>query len=164
MLIDAARRMRAALGPEHLLARSRSAEFLLVRAGFDALAGAIDVTKRVLQSFGPPFEIDGDVVTLTASAGLAPVLDPATESVELLRRAEVAMRHARQLGGDRVEVDDRRVRSRVALRLRREADLGRAVDEGAIEVHYQRRAACWVAGGGVSDRGPPRRAFLIHRS
>jgi len=145
LLVDAARRMRQRVAPEVLLARSQGDEFLLLFAPGTDLDEARRLAANLVESIEPPFEIAGEIVTVTASAGLAlAAIDPspagagdATDAGELVRRADVAMRRARQLGGGRVETDDESSRGRVTLHLRREAELRAALVTGGIEVHLQ---------------------------
>ena len=74
--------------------------------------------------------------TLTASIGAALAGEGAEASV-LLTAAGVALRRAREAGGDRVELFDP-VASREALdRLALEADLREAIARGELDLHYQ---------------------------
>jgi diguanylate cyclase (GGDEF)-like protein len=137
LLVDAAKRMVRALGPRSRLARAQSDEFLVLHEGARSAEDAEAATLELLAPIKAPFEIDGSLVNLTASAGFA-LSDGATVSgAELVRRAEVAMRQARQLGGDRVEMDTEALRGKVLNRLQREVELRLAITRGEIEVHYQ---------------------------
>lgn len=145
LLIDSARRMRHALEEPALLARAQSDEFLVLFRDVADIDEAVASVQAVQTSITPPFDAGGEFVTLSASAGLAPLfsgdvtgdIDVATDGGELTRRAEVAMRHARQRGGGRIEVDDRERRGRVAGRLRRETQLRAGISGADILVHYQ---------------------------
>ena len=50
-------------------------------------------------------------VTLTASVGLVHAVDSSADAVELLRRADLALRRAKDHGGDTIEVDDEHLRA-----------------------------------------------------
>src|SRR6202022_2151476 len=75
---------------------------------------------------------------LTASIGLA-LYDPQLHATreDMLKDAEIAMRHAKRLGGKRIEVFPPAMRTRRSDRLTLEDDLRRALDRGEIKVFFQ---------------------------
>jgi EAL domain-containing protein (putative c-di-GMP-specific phosphodiesterase class I) len=105
--------------------------------GEPSLTGAIARTQQLLDGLRMPFDVAGSPVALTASVGLVHAVDPSADAVELLRRADLALRRAKESGGDAIQVDDEHLRERVASRLHRESELREAVAGDGIEVHYQ---------------------------
>ncbi len=77
-------------------------------------------------------------IPLTASIGLAlfdPQLHPTRE--EMLKDADIAMRHGKRMGGNRIEVFRPSMRMLRSDRFGLEADLRRALDRGEIKVLFQ---------------------------
>jgi diguanylate cyclase (GGDEF)-like protein len=56
-----------------------------------------------LGSLSEPFALGAEMVTLTASIGVAIASDPRADAGELLRRADTAMYRAKENGKDRIE-------------------------------------------------------------
>jgi diguanylate cyclase (GGDEF)-like protein len=95
LLRGVARRLTAALGQRDLLARLWGDEFalLLCSVGQDeALAAA----RRIRHILGEPLTIDGQRIDLEASIGIALFPDHGGDFSHLLRRADSALRRAKQ--------------------------------------------------------------------
>lgn len=137
LLADVATRLSGAAGPRTTLARLGGDKLLVLHDGEAALAGATARTQDLLDALRAPFDVGGSPVILTASVGLVHAVDASADAVELLRRADLALKRAKECGGDTIEVDDEHLRERVASRLHREAELREAVAGEGIEVHYQ---------------------------
>jgi len=138
VLAQAARRLRAVVPAHDTVARWGSDEFAVLvekpaeRAEIaelgDRLAGAIAVE---------PFRVAGQLVSLTASVGVA-LVGPDTDSPGLaLRNADVAMSRAKDAGGDRVEVYAAHMHADVVRRLELVSDLQRAIANGELTLQYQ---------------------------
>jgi len=137
LLADVAARLTGVAGPRTTLARLGGDKLLVLHDGEAALDGALARTQDLLDALRAPFDLGGSPVALTASVGLVHAGDASADAVELLRRADLALKRAKEHGGDTIEVDDEHLRERVAERLHREADLRAAVAGDGIEVHYQ---------------------------
>ena len=137
LLADVATRLAGAAGPRTTLARLGGDKLLVLHDGEAALADALLRSRDLLDALRAPFDVGGRPVTLTASIGLVHAVDASADAVELLRRADLALKRAKEHGGDTIEVDDEHLRERVASRLHREGELREAVAGEGIEVHYQ---------------------------
>ena len=90
-------RLAAAVGPDDLVARLGGDEFAVLFQGLPAPALASHRARKVLAALDAPIEIDGVRLQIEASGGVATA--PADGSMtELLRRADVAMYHAKRSG------------------------------------------------------------------
>jgi diguanylate cyclase (GGDEF)-like protein/PAS domain S-box-containing protein len=141
LLVEVTKRLTTAISGAHssdvMLARLGGDEFLLLVAGNAGYAEAVRLTSDVLSSLGPPFEIEGDLVQLTASTGLAYVQGEIASSKELLRRADLAMFRVKHQGGGRLGLADRSKGPVVSDRLREEALLRSAISDGQLRVYLQ---------------------------
>jgi diguanylate cyclase (GGDEF)-like protein len=129
-------RLAGATDPESTLARLGGDEFGILMphvADREAAAAAAD---RVLAALAAPFAVDGTTLYAVASVGVAIAPDHGRDSAALMRRADVAMYHAkRERLGRAVYAPgfDRHSRGRLeaatALRI--------AIDNGGLTCHYQ---------------------------
>ena len=79
---------------------------------------------------------DSPSLRVTASIGIA-LGDAEHDAPQLFAAANLALRRAREGGGDHVELFGHDASQKALARLQLEADLRAAVDAGEIEVHYQ---------------------------
>ncbi len=95
-----AERIRAAVGPQDVVARLCGCEFAVVQP---AIAGAADagwLAERLLDAIAKPFRIDGRDIAATASLGIALAPEHATASDRLLKGAYLALAKSRGEGGN----------------------------------------------------------------
>jgi diguanylate cyclase (GGDEF)-like protein/PAS domain S-box-containing protein len=95
------------------------------------------VADRVLSVFAAPFELDGNRLRISTSAGIA-IAEAGQGDVEtVLREADAAMYRAKRRGSGLVEVFDRSLREAAVRRFEMEVELNQALDEHALHVDYQ---------------------------
>jgi diguanylate cyclase (GGDEF)-like protein/PAS domain S-box-containing protein len=145
LLVAVAQRLQSSLRPTDAVTREAST-FTLARLGGDefnvlvddiAEAGdAVSIAERLRRALLEPFDIDGSEVFTSASVGIAVSTTGYTRPDEVLRDASAAL-HRAKAGGMACEIFDPAMRDRAVLRLQLESDLRRAVDERALEMHYQ---------------------------
>lgn len=88
-------RLRALPGTE-LIARLGGDEFALVLAPGSGESSALLAAQRVLESFGPPFDVTDVSIHAAVSIGIALYPDHASSRSELMRCADVAMYRAKR--------------------------------------------------------------------
>ena len=127
-------RLRADTHPADELARLEGNEFaLLVRSEpLDALRMA-ETMRHALEI---PFDVRGQPVALTGSAGIAFFPEHGTNEVTLLRRAQVAV-HAAKSTGAGVIIYATAIDAHSPARLALGPELRRAIGDGDLSVHYQ---------------------------
>ncbi|PZA08921.1 bifunctional diguanylate cyclase/phosphodiesterase [Meiothermus sp. Pnk-1] len=130
-------RLQAELRPGDVLCRWGGDEFALLVSDVN-LSGVAEVAKRILLSFGEPFELPGhrQRVYVQASLGVALYPEDGASLEELLRAANAALRRAKEddLGVAFYRTDhDRHTQDRLAL----QAALHQAFQEDDLTLHYQ---------------------------
>jgi diguanylate cyclase (GGDEF)-like protein/PAS domain S-box-containing protein len=98
VLITVADRLRACLRAADTLARFGGDEFAVLCEDMVGPGVAVEIARRLAAAAAEPLEIDGDVVELAASIGIAVSTEPAESLDELLRRADSAMYQAKRAG------------------------------------------------------------------
>src|SRR5262245_36998342 len=84
-----------------------------------------------------PITFNDREIFLTASIGIALADGQPNRAEEVLKDAELAMYHAKRIGGDRIEVFKPSMRARKTDRLTLESELRRALEREEITILYQ---------------------------
>jgi len=137
ILLTMARRIGRLLKPQDSLARLDGDQFALILLSERNLDKVIAFAETIRRTLRAPIAFNNREVFLTASIGLTLADSQATRSEEILKDAELAMYHAKRIGGDRIEVFKPAMRSRKTDRLTLESDLRRALEREEISLMYQ---------------------------
>jgi len=127
-------RMRMAVEDEVLVARLGGDEFALL-APTDDEARLVSLARTVRDALNEPLRVEDIDLSITASVGIT-LARPADSSVELLRRADIAMYEAKASPVG-VVFFDASLDGASRARLRRGDDLRHAIAEDQIVVWYQ---------------------------
>ncbi|MBL4784789.1 MAG: EAL domain-containing protein [Cohaesibacteraceae bacterium] len=137
VLLTLARRMSRLLKPQDSLARIGSDQFAIILLSDqkpERIAIFADAVRKGLRA---PISFGDKEILLTVSSGIA-VHDPAHKhGIDLLNDADIAMHHAKRLGGNRIESFRATLRQYAGERTSMETDLRRALELDEIEVVYQ---------------------------
>lgn len=106
-------------------------------ASVSAQAQAVALATRLLQEIALPALIDRHVLQVGASIGVAANLDPDANGRELLRRADLAMYHAKTKGKGQIALYDKALDQGRLHRLDIEAQIGRALSRDEFDIAYQ---------------------------
>jgi diguanylate cyclase (GGDEF)-like protein len=120
------------------VARLGGDEFAVLLPGMDRFE-AEEAGRRLLEALGAPLELEGLLVDVWASVGVAVSPADGTDLDVLLQHADVAMYLAKDSGGG-VELYDPGKDRNSTGRLVMLSELRRAITGGELEVHYQPKA------------------------
>jgi diguanylate cyclase (GGDEF)-like protein len=135
LLVEVARRLQAAAGPENLAARLGGDEFVVLCRGMDREAVAA-LGERVRQEIALPFEIAGRTCHVSASIGMA--ADGESGGLDLVRAADMAMYAAKQCGGNRGMVFEKSLYDHAAQQFELDQELREALSGGdQLSMVYQ---------------------------
>jgi diguanylate cyclase (GGDEF)-like protein/PAS domain S-box-containing protein len=95
------------------------------------------VARRLLDALKRPILLEGREVVVSASVGIAVYPDDGADVEALLRNAEVAMYHAKDLGRDSYQFYTSSLNARASERLALEGELRRALERNEFCLHYQ---------------------------
>ena len=135
ILLGVARRLIHLLKEQDTLARIAGDQFSVILLSEPNPEQVIDLADQIRRALSTPVKLGDREVALTASIGLAlfdKELHPKRD--DMLKDAEIAMRHAKRGGGNRIEVFRPAMRSQRSDRLALESDLRRALERGEIKV------------------------------
>ncbi len=137
VLRHVAERIKRAVRGSDTVARFGGDEFAILTEDVLFDEEALRMGERVNALIGQSLVVAGRELFMTASVGVVVAHSGVGAPHELLRDADTAMYQAKASGRASVEFFDHDLRQRGAERLEIEADLGRAINAGEFEVHYQ---------------------------
>ena len=121
-----------------LVARFGGDEFAVLQRGAADPADAGLLADRICKDLKSPFELEGNIIRISASIGICMFDAALADSVDMLTHADLALYRAKEAGRDRFAFHsddlDRIVRERVSIT----EDLHAALERGGeLEVYYQ---------------------------
>jgi EAL domain-containing protein (putative c-di-GMP-specific phosphodiesterase class I) len=125
------------LKPQDTLARISGDQFSVILLSEKEADRIIAFTETLRRALRAPITFNDREIFLTASMGLALSDGQSHRSEEVLKDAELAMYHAKRIGGDRIEVFKPAMRARKNDRLTLETELRRALERKEISILYQ---------------------------
>jgi diguanylate cyclase (GGDEF)-like protein len=137
LLVETARRIETAVRPADTVVRLGGDEFVVLCEALDHADVAEQVAERVLAALGEPFEIDGNVVSVSASIGIIHAHGTGLIASDVIRDADLAMYRAKENGRGRIETFDRDLRHETRRRVVIERALRGAIDNGELTIAYQ---------------------------
>ena len=112
-------------------------EFALLLSPRPGSEGAASVAARVVELLGRPFLVGGQLISISACAGIACAPDHGETAEELLQSAAIALRAARREGRSRIEAYTPDLREAARRRRIAELALRGALGRGEFELFYQ---------------------------
>ncbi len=137
LLRHIARRLSSAMPEADTIARLSGDEFAVLFDGYSNLSSLARVTNRLLGKLRVPLSVAGHELVISASVGISLLSDSAREVPALVSQANMAMQHAKHLGGNNFQFFTQSLQASTLERLQLEIQLRRAVDEQQLQVFYQ---------------------------
>ena len=129
---------RNAMGePDVMISRLGGDEFTVLLEGLTDSSDAGLVAQRVLDSLSRPMFVEGHEIRVTASIGIAIWPGDGADVEALLRNADSAMYHAKELGRANFQFYRKSLNSHALERMELEANLSRAIENERLLVHFQ---------------------------
>ncbi|RLT99252.1 putative bifunctional diguanylate cyclase/phosphodiesterase [Ketobacter sp.] len=113
-------------------------EFALIQSEVSQLEAVIERVEEVIRVLSKPLEVEGMSLEMGASVGVALFPENGDNSHALLRCADVAMYQAKT-HGERYQIYDTHMDANSTRRLTILADLGVAIRENQLQLHFQPR-------------------------
>lgn len=137
LLQAVSKRFASICDQSEFIARLGGDEFAVLQFPVRSMSEIDQLAARILLCFARPFEIEDRKISINASIGISQAPADSSNFVELLKRADVALYHAKSTGRAThrcfTEEMDRKILARRAI----ERDLRDAVDNSRITLSFQ---------------------------
>jgi diguanylate cyclase (GGDEF)-like protein len=137
LLKEVSRRIRATLRQSDLLARISGDEFVVVLEDLPDEGAPELVAHKILEEVRRPFQVEGHEIHVSGSLGLALYPEDGGDAETLLKNADAAMYHAKELGRNAFRMFSVELGERRAHRMRVEKALRRALRDDELQLHFQ---------------------------
>jgi diguanylate cyclase (GGDEF)-like protein len=140
VLVAAARRFLRVVRPEDTVARLGGDEFAVLCESAPDEHAAAALARRVQAAIERPISVDGDVITVTATVGIAVTRRHSTTAVTsdwLLRDADAALYSAKRQGRGLYALFDEQLQRQARRQLELDSQLRRGLERDEFVLHYQ---------------------------
>ncbi len=149
LLKETARRLKSSLRDVDFLARFGGDEFAIVQHCAPRNQNknkeqrdrqhevAIELAKKIICCLEAPFEIEGKLLNVGTSIGIAMAQDDNADSNVLVKRADFALYRAKAQGSNNYVFFDRKIAAQIEARQNLECELRKAILNDEFELHYQ---------------------------
>ncbi len=137
VLADVARLLEDNVRPRDMVARLGGDEFVVLMPGLHSAEEGFAVAERILAAIDRPIEVEGKLMPLGASIGIAFAPHDGSCGDDLLRAADLAMYDAKSRGRQGISVFESAMQSQALERRALEFDLRAAIAREELELHYQ---------------------------
>ncbi len=136
-LKEVAQRLKVPIREGDKLCRLGGDEFAILVRSLPSPAVVRLLTHRIFEALSTPVEIDGQLTPVSVSIGVANFPDCATDAVELMKCADVAMYRAKASGRNQVHYYSHEIHAQIQNRIRLEHDLTQALDKDQLMLFFQ---------------------------
>jgi diguanylate cyclase (GGDEF)-like protein len=124
-------------GDDSAVARLGGDEFTVFLDDIKDCTSAMRVADRIQNELATPFELGGEILSVTASIGIAMSASGEQQPEDVLREADTAMHRAKMAGRAQHQLFDTTMHAQAIARLHMECDLRSAIERQELVVHYQ---------------------------
>jgi len=124
-----------------VIARLGGDEFALLQADLSDPSTAGTLAAKLRAVLAEPFQIEGNVLHITATVGIALYSPEIATAAELLAQADRALYRAKEEGGDRYRFHSEELDTIVHERISMAEELRGAIDHNELELYYQPQVA-----------------------
>ena len=137
LLMEAAHRIREAIGGEGLIARFGGDEFLVACLTRDDAGRPQRLARQIQEAFADSFKLGKNEFNVTTSIGIALTGGDDATPEQLIQRADVAMYESKRRSRNGFQEFSPELAARQTERLQTETQLRRALDNGEFHLVYQ---------------------------
>ncbi|HEY0719932.1 MAG TPA: EAL domain-containing protein [Gammaproteobacteria bacterium] len=137
LLQEVARRLHHTLQGINTIARLGGDEFVILLNRIGAIEDAGHMASRIINAMAQPFTITEHTLTITVSIGIGIYPDDGADVITLMKSADVAMYHAKEMGRNNYQYFTAEMNARIEEQLVLETHLRRALEHNELSLHYQ---------------------------
>ncbi|VVC75418.1 Cyclic di-GMP phosphodiesterase Gmr [Aquicella siphonis] len=137
ILCSVTERLKSVLRNEDTLARLGGDEFIVIANNIKNINNLADLAKKLLETFDDHFIVEGNEVMLSTSIGVCLYPDDGKNVDLLLRNADIAMYHAKELGANQYQFYTDELNEKNHERLMKEMELRQAIENNEFILYFQ---------------------------
>lgn len=137
LLREAARRLARRLRSGDTISRLGGDEFVIVLPRLDGPEQVLHIATQLLEDLRSPFELERQTLSISSSMGISMYPQDGSHCDLLLKNADTAMYHAKDMGRNNIQFFREEMTRRAHERLAIETDLRRALLVEEFELHLQ---------------------------
>lgn len=137
LLKTVAKRLTSCVRETDTVARLGGDEFAIIESVTDPANESSALAKRIREVVSTPIDLDGHLVTVGTSIGIATAPGDGTDPDQLMKNADLALYRAKSDGRDTYCFFEPEMDQRMQARRNLERDLRNALVNGEFELHYQ---------------------------
>lgn len=137
LLVEVTRRLSELLRIDDTIARIGGDEFVVLLESFSSSSQLGHVAQKIIASVEEPVILQDNKVSIGASIGIAVYPDDAIDCNTLLKHADIAMYHAKQLGRNTFQFFTQRMNVEANERLAKDSSVKLAYSNDEFFNHYQ---------------------------
>ncbi len=137
LLTAVAERLTECVRQGDTVARLGGDEFTVIMSDVPESRNIIRMAQRIMGSLSKPFYLKGHEIFTTASIGISVYPMNGVDGDTLLKHADTAMYHAKDLGKNNFQFFSQRMNEELTRLMRLEITLRRAIESNGLILHYQ---------------------------
>jgi diguanylate cyclase (GGDEF)-like protein len=137
LLAKVADRLRSTVRPTDTVARIGGDEFVILQTGIREAAHTQALARRLVDLIGRTYMVEGHLLTIGASVGVAFAPADGTSADKLLKNADLALYRAKLDGRGTYRFFEPEMDARMQARRRLELDMRQALARREFQLHYQ---------------------------
>jgi len=137
LLKEVAVRLVKQLREVDTICRTGGDEFVVVLPDMRQAGDAANVAQKIIENLSQPIRIEERELTVTPSIGIAVFPEDGRDAETLIRNADAAMYHAKEMGRSNYQFFTEQMNLSASRRLALESDLRRALGRGELRLYFQ---------------------------
>ncbi|MDX1802049.1 MAG: EAL domain-containing protein, partial [Marinobacter sp.] len=137
LLIRVSERLNRLSDERVMVAYSGGDEFMICQQQIDDIDDVINLLGQIQQAFVEPFDVQGQLHSITATMGVAIYPQSGLDADILLRNADIALYRAKESGRNTYQFYTEGMQDREVLRLQLDKDLNNALSNNEFVLYFQ---------------------------
>ena len=136
-LIEVSKYIKTFLREQDTLARLGGDEFTIMLENFDSIVDVVSVAKKIVSKFNYPVMLEDKELYTSVSMGISIYPDDGTTYEELIKAADTAMYHVKEIGKNSYQFYSQSMNEKITQRMLIENDLRGAISKNQFFLEYQ---------------------------
>jgi diguanylate cyclase (GGDEF)-like protein len=137
LIVEVSDRLRQTIRASDTVARFGGDEFNILMADITHTGDVITIAQKIITQFRTPYFVGDHELRASTSIGISVYPDDGEDVETLMKSSDIAMYHAKELGGNTYQFYSPSMNIRTVERLKIETELRQSLERGEMVVYYQ---------------------------